>query len=105
MITHILFNQEKIKRQSMANQIKKEIALSRQIDHKHVVKVLDVFASASKVYLVLELVEGGELFDKIAEDGPLSEAKARHYMSQLVSGIECCHSKGICHRDLKTEVL
>lgn len=88
----------------MSNQIKREIALARQIDHPNVVKVMDVFASPSKVYLVLELVEGGELFDKIVQDGRLTEPKARVYMRQLLSGIEYCHEAGIAHRDLKAEV-
>ena len=74
------------------------------VKHKYVVSMVEVLASKSKVFIVLELVTGGELFDKIVQSGKLTEEQARFYFSQLVEGIEYCHKKGICHRDLKPEV-
>jgi 5'-AMP-activated protein kinase catalytic alpha subunit len=88
----------------MSVQIKREISLLRMIKHKYVIQILDVFATATNIFIVLELVEGGELFDKIVEEGKFTEDKARFYMRQLLEGMECCHSKGVCHRDLKPEV-
>lgn len=76
----------------------------KMINHHHVVAVKDVFATSAKIFIVLEFVGGGELFDKIANEGKLPEEKARFYFKQLVDGLEHCHNNGICHRDLKPEV-
>jgi serine/threonine protein kinase len=50
---------------------------------------------------VLELITGGELFDKIVNKGRFDEAEARFYFKQLIEAVEFCHSQGVCHRDLK----
>jgi serine/threonine protein kinase len=54
---------------------------------------------------VLELITGGELFDKIVSEGRFSEDTARFYFRQLVDGVFYCHQNGVCHRDLKPENL
>ena len=46
----------------------------------------------------MELCEGGELFDRIINDGYFSEAKAQHVFSQIIKAINYCHSNKICHR-------
>jgi hypothetical protein len=53
---------------------------------------------------VLELITGGELFDKIVKDGKFNEDTARKYFRQLVKGVKYCHAQGVCHRDLKPGV-
>lgn len=74
------------------------------IDHENVVKLVEVLASNSKIYIVLELVNGGDLFDKIKESkGGLTEMESRKYLRQILNGLEFCHSKGVSHRDLKPE--
>ncbi|XP_027904197.1 CBL-interacting serine/threonine-protein kinase 9-like isoform X3 [Vigna unguiculata] len=62
-------------------------------------------ASKTKIYIVLELVDGGELFDKIAAKGKLEEDEARNYFQQLINAVDYCHSRGVYHRDLKPENL
>ena len=89
----------------MGAQLRKEIGIMKMVHHEHLVAVQDVFATQKKIFIVLELVEGGELFDKIASEGRLSEGVARFYFKQLVEGLCYCHSLGICHRDLNPENL
>ncbi|XP_038894386.1 CBL-interacting serine/threonine-protein kinase 23-like isoform X3 [Benincasa hispida] len=62
-------------------------------------------ASKSKIYIVLEFVTGGELFDKIVSRGRMKEDEARKYFQQLINAVDYCHSRGVSHRDLKPENL
>lgn len=96
---------DKIQKQRMGTQIKREISIMKMIRHSNVVNLLEVLASKTKIFIVLELVTGGELFDKIVAEGRLKEPEARFYFTQLINGVEYCHGQGICHRDLKPENL
>lgn len=100
-----ILEKEKIQKQKMGEQIKREISILKLIRHKYIVNLIEVLASPSKIFIVLELVTGGELFDKIVTLGKLDEATARYYFLQLVEGVMYCHSQGVCHRDLKPENL
>jgi serine/threonine protein kinase len=100
-----ILDKEKIQKQNMGNQIKKEISIMKMVKHKYVVGMVEVLASKTKIFIVLELVTGGELFDKIVQVGKLNEDQARFYFNQLIEGVEFCHQMGVCHRDLKPENL
>ena len=76
----------------------------QMVKHTYVVEMIEVLASKTKIFIVLELVTGGELFDKIVQVGKLSEDQARFYFNQLIEGVAYCHQMGVCHRDLKPEV-
>ncbi|QHO41195.1 CBL-interacting serine/threonine-protein kinase [Arachis hypogaea] len=89
----------------MINQIKREISTMKLIRHPNVIRMYEVMASKTKIYIVLEFVTGGELFDKIASSGRLKEEEARRYFQQLICAVDYCHSRGVCHRDLKPENL
>lgn len=100
-----ILDKERIQTRNMGPQIKKEISIMKMINHHYVVAVKDVFATNAKIFIVLEFIGGGELFDKISNEGKVSEDKARFYFGQLLEGLEHCHNSGICHRDLKPENL
>ncbi|KAE8057111.1 hypothetical protein FH972_013828 [Carpinus fangiana] len=89
----------------MVDQIKREISIMKLVRHPYVVRLHEVLASRTKIYIILEFITGGELFDKIVRHGRLSEAEARRYFQQLIDGVGYCHSKGVYHRDLKPENL
>ena len=65
----------------------------------------DFSPCAADIYMVMEFVPGGELFDFIVSNGRLSEPRARTMFQQLVSGVEYCHQHMVVHRDLKPENL
>ncbi|XP_073139858.1 CBL-interacting serine/threonine-protein kinase 11 [Henckelia pumila] len=85
----------------MAN-IKREISIMSRLRHPYIVKLLEVMATRTKIYFVLEFVKGGELFARVAK-GRFSEDLSRKYFQQLISAVSYCHSRGVFHRDLKPE--
>ncbi|XP_015061451.1 CBL-interacting serine/threonine-protein kinase 24 [Solanum pennellii] len=89
----------------MVEQIKREISIMKIVRHPCIVRLHEVLASQTKIYIVQEFVTGGELFDKIVHLGRLSEDETRTYFQQLIDAIAHCHSKGVYHRDLKPENL
>lgn len=100
-----ILDKEKILKHKMIRQIKQEISTMKLIRHPNVIRMHEVIANRSKIFIVMELVTGGELFDKIARSGRLKEDEARKYFQQLICAVDYCHSRGVCHRDLKPENL
>ncbi|MBA0587492.1 hypothetical protein Gorai_000620 [Gossypium raimondii] len=100
-----ILDKEKVLKHKMIAQIKREISTMKLIIHPNVIRLYEVMASKTKIYIVLELVTGGELFDKIASKGRLKEDEARKYFQQLINAVDYCHSRGVYHRDLKPENL
>ncbi|KAJ7980477.1 Non-specific serine/threonine protein kinase [Quillaja saponaria] len=88
---------------NITDQIKREIATLKLLKHPNVVRLYEVLASKNRIYMVLEYVTGGELFDRIASKGKLTEAEGRKLFQQLIDGVSYCHNKGVFHRDLKLE--
>merc|ERR1712224_317496 len=85
--------------------LENEIRVLRRLDHPNVVKLLEAYESKSSVYLVMELVTGGELFDRIVEKGSYTEKDAADLIKQVLSAVAYMHSSGVVHRDLKPENL
>ena len=71
------------------------------IRHPNVMILHDVYESDADLYLILEYVEGGELFDYLVKRGRLPEKEALVFFQQIISGLDYCHRHLICHRDLK----
>ncbi|KAI4337571.1 hypothetical protein L6164_015969 [Bauhinia variegata] len=100
-----ILDRSTIIKHKMVDQIKREISIMKLVRHPYVVRLHEVVASRTKIYIILEFITGGELFDKIVHHGRLSEAESRRYFQQLIDGVDYCHSKGVYHRDLKPENL
>jgi calcium-dependent protein kinase len=73
------------------------------LDHPHVVRLLDAYETKQHLYLVMERLEGGELFDRIIEKIRFSEEEARDALQQMLQAVNYLHSHGIVHRDVKLE--
>jgi serine/threonine protein kinase len=87
----------------------REIRNMRKISaHKNVIRLENVLElnqdSKCTIFLVMELANGGELFDRIKLDCGAREDTAKLYFQQLLEGVRHCHQQGVCHRDLKPEV-
>jgi len=82
-----------------------EVDIMHKIEHENCVRLYEIYESKKKLYMVLELLTGGELFDRILEKGSYSEKEASMLMKNVVGAIKYLHSIGIAHRDLKPENL
>ncbi|XXG50708.1 hypothetical protein AAC387_Pa02g4656 [Persea americana] len=100
-----ILDREKVLKHKMVEQISREIATMKLIKHPNVVQLYEVMGSKTKIFIVLEFITGGELFDKIVNDGRMREDEARRYFHQLINAVDYCHSRGVYHRDLKPENL
>lgn len=100
-----ILNRQKIHAQQMEEKLKREIKILKTCMHPHIIRLYEVIETEREVYVVTEYSQGGELFDYIVERGRLSEAEARRFFQQIISGVEYCHKHMIAHRDLKPENL
>ncbi|XP_033045713.1 death-associated protein kinase 2 isoform X4 [Trachypithecus francoisi] len=98
------------KRQSRASrrgvsreEIEREVSILRQVLHRNVITLHDVYENRTDVVLILELVSGGELFDFLAQKESLSEEEATSFIKQILDGVNYLHTKKIAHFDLKPE--
>jgi len=85
--------------------LKTEVEILKRVNHPNIVCLKDMFETKENLYLVMELVTGGELFDKIVEKGQYSEKDASVIVMKMLNSIEYLHGINIAHRDLKPENL
>ncbi|XP_018578858.1 calcium/calmodulin-dependent protein kinase type 1 [Anoplophora glabripennis] len=85
--------------------LENEIKVLRRLKHPNIVQLLETFEDKSKVYLIMELVTGGELFDRIVEKGSYTEKDAADLIRQVLEAVDYMHEQGVVHRDLKPENL
>lgn len=85
--------------------IENEIAVLRRIKHENIVALEDIYESPNHLYLVMQLVSGGELFDRIVEKGFYTEKDASTLIRQVLNAVQYLHKMCIVHRDLKPENL
>eukprot|EP00744_Colponema_vietnamica_P001930 GILI01003122.1.p1 GENE.GILI01003122.1~~GILI01003122.1.p1 ORF type:complete len:325 (+),score=117.91 GILI01003122.1:112-1086(+) len=82
-----------------------EVEILHKVEHPNVVKLKEIFDERTKLYMVMELMTGGELFDRIVQKEHYSEKEAADTIRPIVDAIRYCHKHGIVHRDLKPENL
>mmetsp|Transcript_16549 Transcript_16549/g.38199 ORF Transcript_16549/g.38199 Transcript_16549/m.38199 type:complete len:404 (+) Transcript_16549:107-1318(+) len=100
-----ILNRHRIKQLDMDEKVRREIKILKLFYHPHIIRLYEVIYTPGDIYMVMEYVSGGELFDFIVSNGRLPEDKARRFFQQILSGIEYCHQHMVVHRDLKPENL
>lgn len=83
--------------------IEREIIIMKLVNHANIMGLYEVWENKNELYLVLEYVNGGELFDHLVSNGKFLEPEAVYYLKQIVQGVSYLHKFNICHRDLKPE--
>ena len=73
------------------------------MDHPNIIRIYEYYIDEKNIYIVTEICSGGELFDKIIENGFFNENVAAYIMKQILQAVFYCHSNKIVHRDLKPE--
>ena len=75
----------------------------RKLNHPNIIKLIEVYESFNNIHLVLEHLNGGELFERIKQRGQYGEQDAAIIMRCILRALVAMHSKNIVHRDLKPE--
>ena len=89
-----IINKEKLS-ESVLQKVEREIAIMKLIEHQNVLSLYDVYENRKYLYLVLEHVSGGELFDYLVKKGRLTPKEARRFFRQIISALDFCHSHSI----------
>jgi len=100
-----ILNRQKIKNLDVVGKIRREIQNLKLFRHPHIIKLYQVISTPTDIFMVMEYVAGGELFDYIVKHGKLKEEDARRFFQQIISGVDYCHRHNVVHRDLKPENL
>lgn len=98
-----ILNRQKLKTANMDKKIRREIKILKLFRHPNVCRLYEVLPTATDIFLIMEHVDGGELYDYIVKQGKLKEDAARYIFQQIVCALEYCHHFRVVHRDLKPE--
>lgn len=114
MGTHILtgeqvaikiLEKDKIKDNSDVKRVARELHILKVLRHPNLIQLYEIIETSKQLYLIMEMADGGELFDYIVSRNRLTERQACRIYQQLISGIEYLSKVKVVHRDLKPENL
>ncbi|KAH0500665.1 Sperm motility kinase 2B [Microtus ochrogaster] len=91
------------KKKNWCHLIMSEVEIMMKVNHPNIISLLQVIESEKRIYLVMELAEGQQLYQYIRKAGHLQEDEARGIFRQILAGVSYCHELGIVHRDLKPD--
>jgi len=100
-----ILNRRQIQQIDMNEKVSREIKILHLFMHPHIIRLYEVIETPNDIFVVMEYVQSGELFDYIVEKGRLHEEEARRFFQQIIGGVEYCHRSMVVHRDLKPENL
>ncbi|XP_059830249.1 5'-AMP-activated protein kinase catalytic subunit alpha-1-like isoform X2 [Hypanus sabinus] len=98
-----ILNRQKIRSLDVVGKIRREIQNLKLFRHPHIIKLYQVISTPTDIFMVMEYVSGGELFDYICKNGKLDEKESRRLFQQIISAVDYCHRHMVVHRDLKPE--
>merc|ERR1719210_1618077 len=100
-----IINKKRMESMNMNEKINREINILQCLKHPHVIRLYELLDTPTDIFMVMEYVSGGELFEHIVHKLRLREDEARRFFQQVLSGVEYCHGCMVTHRDLKPENL
>ena len=86
------------KEKGSLNNIMREFELLKELDHPNVMKVYEAYEDSKDIFIVTELLKGGELFDQLLNEHQFVESKCAHIMKQILYALSYCHDKKLAHR-------
>ena len=98
-----ILEKSKIKTKEELERINQEINSLKEINHLNIIELYEILEDEKNYYLILEYMNGGELFSYIIKNERLNEEITSYFLYQIIKGIQSIHEKKICHRDLKPE--
>ncbi|KAK6930590.1 EF-hand domain [Dillenia turbinata] len=97
-------SKSKLRTEIDVEDVRREVEILRHLPpHPNIVRFKEAYEDKEAIYLVMELCEGGELFDRIIAKGHYTERAAAEITRTIVEIVKTCHSHGVIHRDLKPE--
>ena len=85
-------------------EVEREVHMMNQLHHERLAQIFDAYKMRRELVIVMELINGKELFEKVIQDDLLTEQQCAHYLRQILLGVEHIHKKNIVHLDLKVSL-